>query len=117
MLACDRDRAWALLTDPLEWSRWGPSVRSASLDGPFADGTTGTVTTPLGVRVPVVLRDVVTGTRWSWDVAGLPATAHHLAVVDAGHTRVTFTVPAAALPYLAVCRVALRRLQDLAVAA
>lgn len=114
VLACDRDRAWTLLTDTELWPRWGPTVRHARLDGPFEDGTTGTVTTLVGVRLPVVLRDVVPGVRWSWDVAGVRATSHHVVAIDADRTEVAFGVPAVALPYLAVCRAALVRLQRLA---
>jgi hypothetical protein len=114
VLACDAERAWGLLTDTEVWPRWGPTVRSARLDGPFTDGTTGTVTTVLGVRLPVVLRDVVPGVRWSWDVAGVRATSHHVVPLDVDRTEVAFGVPAAALPYLAVCRAALGQLQRLA---
>lgn len=38
-----RDRVWALWTDVSGWSRWNPGVARAELDGPVAEGATGTV--------------------------------------------------------------------------
>lgn len=34
------ERVWAVLTAVEEWPSWNPDVRSASLDGPFAEGAT-----------------------------------------------------------------------------
>lgn len=111
---CDLDRAWWLLTDVEQWPRWGPTVNAASFDGPFVDGTPGTVTTLAGVRLPVVLEDVVARERWAWRVAGVPATSHHVTPVTGGGTLVTIGVPAWAVPYLVVCRIGLRRLRAIA---
>lgn len=111
---CDLDRAWWLLTDVEQWPRWGPTVHEASFDGPFVDGTTGTVTTLGGVRLPVVLEDVVDHERWAWRVAGVPATSHHVGPGAVGGTRVTIGVPSFAVPYLVVCRIGLRRLREIA---
>lgn len=104
------ERAWRLLSDPAAWPTWGPTVRAATLDGPFASGTTGTVTTVVGLRLPFTLREVVPGSSWSWDVAGVRATTHEVAAVGPDRSRVTFGVPPWALAYLPVCRVALGRL-------
>jgi Polyketide cyclase / dehydrase and lipid transport len=38
-------RVWQIWSDPPTWSTWNPDVISASLDGPFARGTTGTLVT------------------------------------------------------------------------
>jgi uncharacterized protein YndB with AHSA1/START domain len=37
------DRIWALWTDIAEWPSWNPGVGYAELDGPVAEGATGTV--------------------------------------------------------------------------
>lgn len=114
-LACSPARAWELLTDPEDWPRWGPTVRSASVGGPFVDGTPGTVVTSVGVPLPFVLRDVVPGRGWSWDVLGVRATSHHVVTVQGDPDRcvVSFGVPPWSLPYLAVCRLGLARLDRL----
>ena len=41
--AVSRERVWALWTDVPGWPRWNPGVARAELDGPVAEGVTGTV--------------------------------------------------------------------------
>src|SRR5215212_1403441 len=38
-----RDRVWSLYTDVSGWPSWNPGVARAELDGPVAEGATGTV--------------------------------------------------------------------------
>ena len=38
-----RERVWALCTDVSGWPNWNPGVARAELDGPVAEGATGTV--------------------------------------------------------------------------
>ncbi len=38
-----RERVWALYTDVPGWPSWNPGVGRAELDGPVAEGATGTV--------------------------------------------------------------------------
>jgi len=110
--------AWQLLTDTEAWPRWGPSVLAvdapARLIGP---GMRGRVQTALGLWLPFEITDWQAGSRWGWRVAGLPATGHIVAAVGPARCRVTFTIPKWALFYVPVCRAALRRLLDLALAA
>ncbi|NNE72488.1 MAG: SRPBCC family protein [Acidimicrobiales bacterium] len=102
---------WALLTDLDCWPRWGPSVRHAQLDGGFQTGAVGVVTTVLGARLPFEITACEDGERWAWKVGGVPATDHTVRRLGAGRSRVGFGVPWLAAPYLAVCRVALGRLE------
>ena len=53
------------------------------------------------------------GRSWSWSVAGHPATDHVVEDRGADASRVTFGMPWIVTPYLVVCRVALRRLDEL----
>ena len=41
--AAPRDRVWALWTDVSGWPTWNSGVARAELDGPVAEGATGTV--------------------------------------------------------------------------
>ena len=116
-VAADAAAVWRILTDLECWPEWGPSVRSARTDddGPLAAGTRGTVTTVAGLRLPFVVSELTPGRSWSWRVAGIPAT-DHLVVPTGGGCRVRMAVPLLAAPYLAVCEVAVRRIERLATA-
>lgn len=106
---------WHLLTAVEHWPAWGPSVRSAVVDGGvIAAGASGSVTTVGGLQLPFVITTFVDGASWSWDVAGVGATEHRVDVLDDGRCRVRFGVPWPATPYLVVCHAALRRLEAVA---
>lgn len=106
--------AWRLLATPSWWPRWGPSVRSASVDGPLRAGRRGTVTTVAGVTLRFEITAYEEGARWAWKVAGVPATDHTVTPLGPDRCRVAIGVPLLAAPYLAVGAVGLRRLARLA---
>jgi len=106
---------WTLLARPEHWPEWGPSVRAVECDdAEIRPGTRGRVRTAVGVWLPFAVTDVDEERGWDWQVAGLAATGHRLVAVDDHHTRVAFSMPAWALPYALVCRLALRNLARLA---
>jgi len=108
---------WRLLTDIRTWPRWGPSVRGAALDDggwELSVEATGTVWTVAGLALPFTITEFEPGRRWSWAVAGVAATGHAVTPVDGG-CRVGFEVPWWAPGYLAVCAVALRRIETIVV--
>ncbi len=106
---------WELLVNPECWPRWGPSVRGAVLDGcDLRLGSRGVVTTVGGLRMPFEITAYERGARWAWTVAGVPATDHTVEPMGPDGCRVGFGAPALAAPYLAVCRMALSRLDGLA---
>ncbi len=106
------EAAWQLLTDVGAWPQWGPSVRRAALDGGgtrLTAGAHGTVWTVAGVRMGFTITEFEPGRRWSWRVAGVPATGHEVLEMPEG-CRVAFEVPWWAGAYAAVCAVALARI-------
>jgi hypothetical protein len=106
---------WELLVTLEDWPRWGPTVRGAMLDGPdLRLGSRGVVTTVGGLRLPFEVTEYEPGVRWAWMVAGVPATAHSVESLGPDRCRVGFGAPWLAVPYLAVCRLALSRLDALA---
>ncbi|KQH80673.1 polyketide cyclase [Mycobacterium gordonae] len=114
-VAASPEAAWDLLVDLDAWPRWGPSINGAELDQPgrrLGPGVTGTVQTALLVRLPFAVTDFEPGRCWAWKVAGIPATWHRVDPADGG-ARVTFGVPRWAPAYLAVCEIALRRIEKL----
>ena len=114
-MAASPAAAWRVLTDLDAWPRWGPSVQRAELvePGPLRLGSRGKVWTPIGVSLPFEITEFDDGQAWAWKVAGVPATRHAVAPVPGG-CRVSFGVPIWAPAYLAVCVVALKRIEDLA---
>ncbi|MGH3999242.1 MAG: SRPBCC family protein [Pseudonocardiaceae bacterium] len=45
-------QVWARYVDVATWAQWNAGVAAVSLDGPFAAGTTGTLTPPGGEPLP-----------------------------------------------------------------
>ena len=118
-VAAPAQAAWELLTDVRAWPRWGPSVRRAVLEGGgtrLTADTRGTVWTVAGVSMGFTIAEFDPGRRWSWRVAGLPATGHEVTDAPDGGCRVAFEVPWWAGAYAAVCSVALVRIDRLLVA-
>jgi len=106
---------WDLLVDPAAWPRWGPSVRRASVEsGALAAGARGKVVTALGVTLGFEITTFERGSRWAWKVGGVKATDHRVEPLGPHRCRVSFGVGCLAAPYLAICRIALRRLDRLA---
>jgi hypothetical protein len=109
--------AWQLLTDTRTWPSWGPTIRAVTVDAPdggpvIVSGTTGSVRTVAGLTLPFRVVEVDPAGRWTWRVAGVPATGHRVEAHPDG-CRVVFEVPVLAAPYAAVCRLALRRIRGL----
>ena len=103
---------WNVLVDLDAWPKWGPTVSRARLDPPHTElalHATGTVHTSLGFAVPFVVTEFEPGRHWAWKVAGVPATHHRVEPVGSG-ARVTIAVPWWAAAYLAVCSIALHRI-------
>jgi hypothetical protein len=109
------DRVWDLFVDTRRWPDWGPSVTAVECaDRRVRTGTNGRVRTVAGIWVPFEVTSCADH-RWTWRVAGIPATGHRVDPAD-GRCRAVFELPLAAAPYAVVCRRALRRLDALATA-
>jgi len=111
------ESVWHLLASTDHWPAWGPSVRGAAIDGgDLVPGATGQVETVAGVSLSFEITEVVQGSSWSWNVAGVGATGHRVVPLAGGRCRAGFGVPWIAAPYAAVCAIALHRLDELATA-
>jgi Polyketide cyclase / dehydrase and lipid transport len=65
---------WRLWSDPATWHEWNPSVQRMSMNGPFANGTTGQMFTPAGRTHDIQLDDVQAGKSFDLKTAVLPGT-------------------------------------------
>jgi uncharacterized protein YndB with AHSA1/START domain len=64
---------WKVWSDTTTWPQWNPDVRSMTLTGPFAAGTTGTMKTKQGTR-QVQLAEVVPGRSFLLETTVIPLT-------------------------------------------
>jgi polyketide cyclase/dehydrase/lipid transport protein len=64
---------WRIWSDVSTWKDWNPNVRSMSLNGPFASGTTGTMVTGQGQH-PITLEDVTPGKSFRLETTVVPLT-------------------------------------------
>ncbi len=72
---------WRIWSDTSTWGKWNPDVISVHLDGPFAAGTTGTMTTKAATR-KMQLGAVEPGRSFRLDFNPMPLTqfSFHCAV-------------------------------------
>jgi len=107
------ERVWEVFTDTACWPEWGPSVTDVECsDRVVREGSTGRVRTPIGVWAPFTVLSC-TDRRWTWTVAGVPATGHRVESLGNGSLAV-FELPLLAAAYAPVCRRALEGIAVLA---
>jgi hypothetical protein len=105
------DRAWDLITDTTRWPQWGPSVTNVFCpDRYIRRGTRGRIRLPIGLTVPFQVTEYSHRAFWGWKVAGLPATGHRLLSLGDNACRIRFDMPVYWLPYIVVCKAALKRI-------
>jgi len=68
------ERVWQIWSDPSTWPEWNPDVVAISLDGPFATGTTGSMTTKAGGTHAIRLGAVEPGSAFQLETAPVPLT-------------------------------------------
>ena len=66
------ERVWRIWSDPSTWPSWNPDVVAISLDGPFATGTTGKMTTKAGGTHAIRLAEVQEGRSFQLETAPVP---------------------------------------------
>ncbi|MBM3115179.1 SRPBCC family protein [Jeongeupia naejangsanensis] len=97
------ERVWPLFTNTGQWPRWNAGVAAIELHGPFADGSTFTMTLPDGAQLTSTLRDVHPNRSFSDETTvdgTLVVVIHSLDPLPGGGTRIRYateiTGPAAA---------------------
>jgi uncharacterized protein YndB with AHSA1/START domain len=90
-----RERVWALWTDVAGWPSWNPGVARAELDGPFAEGTTGTVRAAGGPTSTLKVLAIEPDRRFVTEASERFMRLrfeHELADAGGGHLRITHRV-------------------------
>lgn len=108
------DVVWEVLVDTERWPEWGPSVSAVECDERHIQaGTVGRVRTPIGLALPFEITACETY-RWTWRVAGVPATGHRIEALGPDRCRVSFDLSPLAAGYVPICQRALERIARLA---
>lgn len=66
------ERVWRIWSDVSTWSAWNPDVLSIAIDGPFATGTTGNMTTRAGGTHAITLQAVEPGRSFRLETPAVP---------------------------------------------
>jgi uncharacterized protein YndB with AHSA1/START domain len=66
------ERVWRIWSDTATWPDWNPDVVAVSLDGPFASGTSGSMTTKAGGSHAIRLGAVEQGRAFQLETAPVP---------------------------------------------
>jgi uncharacterized protein YndB with AHSA1/START domain len=84
---------WRHWSDVAAWPRWNAGIETIEIDGPFAVGTTITMTTPGQEPIPLRIVELVPGAVFTDEMdAGdfVVRTAHRLETLAGGGTRVIY---------------------------
>lgn len=73
----DPERVWRIWSDTSTWPRWNPDVIDISLDGAFATGTGGTMTTRAGGTHHIELEGVQPGRAFTIRTSPAPLSTFH----------------------------------------
>lgn len=87
------EELWRHWSDIASWPRWNAGIRAIEVDGPFAVGTTFTMTPPDGEPVRMRLTEVDPARVFTDEADGgdfVVRTVHRLEPLPDGRTRVTY---------------------------
>jgi uncharacterized protein YndB with AHSA1/START domain len=68
------ETVWKIWSDPTTWGDWNPDVESCILDGPLANGASGTMRTKSGGQHAVTIESVVSGKSFTLVTQAIPLT-------------------------------------------
>ncbi len=106
---------WRIMTDTRLWPYWGPSVHEVKCtDTVVRVGSTGRIKLFKSFWVKFAITEFEEGKYWSWHILGFRTTGHRVEPISATRCRAVFMVPIFAAPYVVVCKMALKRIDELA---
>ncbi|MBW8801759.1 MAG: SRPBCC family protein [Streptomyces sp.] len=91
--SADPATLWRYWSDVTTWTQWNSGVRTVTIDGPFAAGTTFTMTAPDGDPIRMTLSEVVPGEQFTDVMDGgdiVVTTVHRIEPTGEGRSRVVY---------------------------
>jgi uncharacterized protein YndB with AHSA1/START domain len=73
----DAQRVWGIWSNPSTWPRWNPDVIAITIDGPFATGSAGRMTTRAGGTHQIELENVQPGRTFTIRTSPAPLSTFH----------------------------------------
>jgi uncharacterized protein YndB with AHSA1/START domain len=87
------DAVWRLWSDIARWPHWNDGIEKIEIDGPFAAGTTFTMTPPGDEPVRMRLAEIIPGELFTDEMDGggfTVRTVHRLEPAPGGRTRIIY---------------------------
>jgi uncharacterized protein YndB with AHSA1/START domain len=87
------DAVWRQWSDMAAWPRWNDGIETITIDGPFAAGTTFTMTPPGEEPIRMRLAEIVPGELFTDEMDGgdfLVRTVHRVERAAGGRTRIIY---------------------------
>ena len=87
------DAVWRLWSDIARWPHWNDGIEKIEIDGPFAAGTTFTMTPPGDEPVRMRLAEIIPGELFTDEMDGgdfVVRTVHRLEPAADGRTRIIY---------------------------
>src|SRR5436309_10508271 len=91
--SADRGALWRHWADMAAWPHWNDGIETIDVDGPFAVGTTFTMTPPGDEPIRMRLAEIVPGELFADEMDGgdfTVRTVHRLEPTPGGQTRITY---------------------------
>jgi uncharacterized protein YndB with AHSA1/START domain len=87
------DRVWRHWSDMAAWPQWNDGIENMEIDGPFAAGTTFTMTPPGDEPIQMRLTEIIPGELFTDEMNGTDftvRTVHRLEPTAGGRTRIIY---------------------------
>jgi len=87
------DAVWRLWSDIARWPQWNDGIEKIKIDGPFAAGTTFTMTPPGDEPIRMRLAEITPGELFTDEMDGgdfIVRTVHRLEPAPRGRTRIIY---------------------------
>jgi uncharacterized protein YndB with AHSA1/START domain len=87
------EEVWRLWSDMAAWPQWNDGIEKIEIDGPFAVGTTFTMTPPAGEPIRMRLTEIIPGELFADEMDGGDfevRTVHRLEPTAGGRTRIIY---------------------------
>jgi hypothetical protein len=115
VMSAPAEIVWEILTDTHLWPAWGPSLITVDCDDRYIKpGSSGRVKTVLRFWLPFTVTTCRQMDFWTWNIGPVQATGHRIIRNNETSCTLCFDMQWWAFAYIAVCWLALIRIDKIA---